>query len=261
MPIEQLRQLQDAAPAAMTVLLAVTLLVGAILWLSGKRLARPACAVSGLVVGGIGGWAVANQVGETGSYILPLMIGCAIVGALVAAFLFRVWMGLSGAVILAVVVPAASLVWQGTTPPTVEITQDDLPPIELTQDEGEPGFFAQLSDAGRAAYDEQRELLGAWWDELGTAGRTLIIISALIGAFFGLLIGLIRPHFSASIQSALIGAILIFAAGRQLLLHHLSDQTRWLPATPRGTLLTVGLITIAGLMIQWTLFRRSPDKE
>lgn len=261
MPTEQLQQLQDAAPAAMTVLLAIVFVVGAVLWLSGKRLARPACAVSGLMLGGVGGWALANQLGESGSYILPLMIGAAIVGALLAGFLFRVWMGLSGAVILAVIVPAASLVWQGTTPPTVQITEENLPEITVeTEGEGK-GFLTQLSDAGRAAYEEQTELLHTWWDGMGAAGRTLIIVSALIGVFVGLLIGLIQPHFSASVQSALVGSILIFLAGRQLLTHFMPEQTGWLPSTPRGAVLTVGLITVAGLAIQWTLFRKRADKE
>lgn len=257
MPIEQLKQLQDAAPAAMTVLLIAALVVGAILWLSGKRLARPACAVSGLLLGGLGGWALANQIGE-GGYMLPFMIGAAIVGALVAAFLFRVWMGLTGALILAVLVPAASLVWQGTTPPTLELTEEDLPALTEAAEEG---FLTQLTDAGRAAYEEQRELIHTWWEGMGTAVRTLIIIGAVGGAFCGLLIGLVQPHFSAAVQSALIGAILIFMAGRQLLLHFMPDQTGWLPTTPRGSVLTIGLITVAGLVIQWTLFRRSTDKE
>ena len=63
-----------------------------------------------------------------------------------------------------------------------------------------------------------------------------------------------------SIQSAVIGAILLFLAGRQLLLYHLPEQMGWLPATPRGTVLTIGLITAAGLAIQWALFRRQADK-
>ncbi len=254
-------------------LLGVVLLLGLTLWLSGKRLARPACAVSGLLLGGLGGWWIGNQISDTGSLLLPIMVLAAIIGALLAAFLFRIWMGLSGAILLAVLVPAASLVWLGTTPQTAQNTQEiEQSPVDQDEqttlddvielaDGGVQGIWSKMTEAGRETYDQQAQLLRTWWDELGGAGRSLVMISALIGAGFGLLLGLIQPHFSASIQSAVIGAILIFFTGRQLLTSYLPDQTTWLPVSARGTLLTIGLITLAGLAIQWMLFHKRADKD
>ncbi len=95
--------------------LAPTLALGAglLLWLLGRKLARPACTFSGLILGGIGGVVLGEALVDQGGIMLALVIGAAIAGALLAALLFRVWMAISGAVIFGLAAGGAVLLWQG----------------------------------------------------------------------------------------------------------------------------------------------------
>jgi uncharacterized protein YcfJ len=266
---QQLDTVVQSLPTVATLALIGLLVLGLILWLMGRKLARPACIISGLVLGGLAGFAIANRLSDQGSYVLPLTLGAAIAGALLAALLFRVWMGLSCAVLLALVAPAASLVWQGSTPIF------DLQPaqVALTEAEASPpsdngatapptaeSALAAITQRLRQGYEAAAEVVRNWWDDLAPATRSLVIGASVIGAIIGLLLGLILPNTAAIFESALVGAMLIFFAGRTLLREHLPEQTAWLPATPRAMLVTLGLITILGLLIQWTLFRKAADK-
>ena len=118
------------------ILLAVMGLGGLILWVIGRSIAKPACVISGLVLGAVAGLAAGTVLIANGIYVIPLMVFGGIIGALLAGLLFRIWMGLSGAVILGLVVPIVIFVWQGTTVITpVEsdgeaVVAEDLPAAE-----------------------------------------------------------------------------------------------------------------------------------
>jgi len=111
---EQLQEMLEKLGSVGVVLPLVTLLVGLGLWLLGRKLARPACVFSGLVLGGIGGLVVGEAFSDSGGLVLPMVIGAAIAGALLSALLFRVWMAISGAVIFGLVASSAVLLWQGS---------------------------------------------------------------------------------------------------------------------------------------------------
>ncbi|MEM1212366.1 MAG: hypothetical protein AAGI68_08720 [Planctomycetota bacterium] len=119
----------DQAPGAAVFGLALLVGVGLLLWLFGSRLAKPAAVVSGVVMGAsvtaslAGLWAGLNTL-----TIAFIALGGAILGGVLSGVLFRLWMGLSGALVLAAVVPAGVLVWQGT--PGLEIPGTTLEPGE-----------------------------------------------------------------------------------------------------------------------------------
>ena len=109
-------------------------------------------------------------------------------------------------------------------------------------------------------YHYQRAYILAWWDELKPDGRRNMTITLAIAGLAGALLGFVLPYFSASIQTALVGGAMILSSLRGLLAQYAPDQTSWLPSEPRSLLITLGLITLIGVIIQWTLFRSAADK-
>ncbi|MEE9211309.1 MAG: DUF4203 domain-containing protein [Phycisphaeraceae bacterium] len=244
----------DLPAIGQSVLIAAVLL-GVGLWLMGMRLARPACAVSGLVLGGLVAAAVAQEAGNS-QYVLFFLIAGAITCGLVAWLLFRVWMGLSGALLLALVFSIAALAAQGSgLPPQANTDALMIDPAEIVGGEA----INQLWQNLKTVYEQQKTDMGVWWDGLGGSGRMSVIVVGIGGAVGGLLLGLILPYLAASFQSALVGAVLIVYGGLPLIAANAPQMYSSLPTTTRLRLLTVGLITILGVAIQWTLFKHKAD--
>ena len=118
---------------------------------------------------------------------------------------------------------------------------------------------ARLLEDVRGVYDQQAEEVRLWWTEMPTAQKRVLQIGALVGAGCGVVLGLAAPLVAAAIQSALIGAVLVFTAARGLIFSFAPGMAGVLPAEWRGVLLTIGLITLLGLLIQWALRRRDAD--
>lgn len=302
-----------ALPVVTTILCAAAIVAGIVLWLLGRSLARLACGISGLVLGGLAGLLVGQALSEQGAMTIPLVIGGGIAGALLASLLFRVWMAISGAALLALVVPLLVFVWQGAPLPMVQPPADDEAttaedgaesgtPIDVdgviesvktavqeqvdkfSDNEGEgegeaenattaagvdvesiqanaaQGAMDEVSEEAREAIDQAVGEVRAWWDGLEGSGRSLIIVAAIVGALIGLIFGLVAPYIAASFESALVGAILILLPTRTLLDAHAPDLGAYLPHSERATIVLLGLITLIGIAIQWTLFRRRTDK-
>ena len=293
--MESWREVAAALPPAGVVLLAGLVCLGTVLWLLGRRLARPACVVSGLILSGAAGYLIARSLAEQGAYMLPLVVGAGIAGALLSGLLFRVWMAVGSAIILALCVPAATIVWQGTpapevaTPPVTASSAEagapsetesasprraaaESPPASKMGDEsagsaskaetgGETaGLIEGIRGTVEAAYGRQMETIRVWWEELEEESRWAIRLTALIGAAAGLLLGLIAPYTAAAVQTALAGSLLIYLPGRALLARYAPDTATWLPETARATLLMLGLITLIGVLLQWAMFRSRPRK-
>lgn len=249
---------------------------GLVLWLLGRKLARPGCAACGLVLGGLAGFILAQQT-QSMQWLFALVMGGAIGGCLLAWFLFRLWMGISAAVILGLSVPAAVLVWQGVpvAPATQEARVADAEaanqPLEFEANAADvpardgggvlsTDVLAALDEAWRKAYDEQAAAVRRFWDGLGSGAQWTMITASAAGASFGLIAGLLAPYFAAAVQSSLVGGLLMLGGAIRLSATHLPEQAGFLPTGLRGRLLLLGLITLAGLAIQWTLARQRTDK-
>lgn len=128
---EQLQEMLENLGSVGVMMPVIALAVGLGLWLLGRRLARPVCAFSGLVLGGLGGLALGEAMLDQGGMLLPIVIGAAIAGALLAALLFRVWMALSGALIFGLAASCAVLLWQEPPAPSDDAAlANDAPSIE-----------------------------------------------------------------------------------------------------------------------------------
>jgi len=127
-------------------------------------------------------------------------------------------------------------------------------------DSEESEAMASLVSTLRQAWEARVQTLRAWWDGLSARGRTVIVTGALIAAGVGLVFGLLAPYAAAAFQTAVLSGPLILFPARELVRHFLDAQPAGLPDSPRATLLVLGLITLAGLVFQWTMLRRPADK-
>jgi hypothetical protein len=299
-----LDELLQQMPLIGTVLLGLSLCLGLVLWVFGGRLARKGVLLTGFVLGGLGAMGAATLWTDEGPWMLSLGIGGAVAGVLLAYLLFRFWIAISAAIVLAMVVPAAILVWEGSSPewtavdggkqvaaealgigesywddpeerPTgmFESTDDNVEFDESIAEAGEsseesarPSFadvvdLAALGEAIRGEWQRQADEVGTWWQEMNAGQKRLLILSSLVGAGLGLLLGLVMPMTAAALQAALVGSILIFFSGQALLVKFAPASVDFLPNQRRGVLLTLGLITLVGVLLQWSIHRRSAEDK
>jgi len=270
---------------------------GLVLWLVGGRVIRLLCMLWGLLAGGFGGLLVAEnllQQGE-GVYLLPLTLGGALLGAVLAGWLFRIWVALMGAAVLAVL--AAGLIWLylGVAPPaqenqegheaaatgisltsalqssavaqaqlaaTDEPVSVDQPSEDRWMDQGRQVIDQVLSHSQlalrqlSATGQHLREQFEPWWQAQDTRTRRLLYLALIIGAVVGLVLGLTSPESSALLQSALLGTVLMLLAGSQLALIMGEPWSAWAPQRPRSWLLLGTVLLLMGFFLQLLLRRR-----
>ena len=143
----------------------------------------------------------------------------------------------------------------------IETDEDGKTIAELTLDnETARKVGSVILEALRSLAAYYRGQFAQWWSEAGAGARGGMMLIGLISAVIGLLLGLIAPYKAASIQSTVAGAVLILFSLFSLLAQLMPEHLTWLPATPRGVLICLGLITVAGLAVQWTIFKRKTDK-
>ena len=283
-------------PTATTGALLGAMALGLVLWLLGGRLMKTAMVIAGVLLGLYAGLLLSGFATSAG-FVAVLTAGLALAGALAAAMLFRVWMAVSTAALFAVVVPAAVLIWDGTPTQDVmgrspaqlsgdlqqQLDRGDSLIDPTTRDRVQSlineGSLQSLGladsalrergiEAGKAAGEaikglvfENVQAVCAWWQENTNEVQRNVAIGMGVGALLGLGLGGLMPKQTAAIQAALVGAVLLFIPGRELMIGWVPDASHWLPGTPRGGLLALGLITLLGVLVQWTLYFRQVDKE
>ena len=246
--------ISDSPPMIWQVGLVLAVVIGIVLWLLGRRVVRPAYAVCGLVLGGIVALAVSREV-NSGGTVIPWIVLGAVTGCLLSFLMFRIWMGLSFATMLALIAPCAHIVWEGITPPTSS-------PSVLTESsenqisENQHLLQSQIIEA----YEKQKAIVQKWWTNLEKTTQHTLALAAGGGGLIGLIAGLIYPYQIASCQSALVGAMLFMTALRGLLVINAPWLSQWLPQNPRASLILLGLITISGALVQWTILKPKTDR-
>jgi len=284
--LEPLQSVAASLPEPIIIGFGVAFVLGLIVWLLGRALAKPACVLSGLGLGAIGGAVLADAVAAQGITVLVVVVGAALAGAILSAMLFRLWVGVVGAVLLALLVPAGMLVWEGTPTPVAAATatqpsdeaQIDAPERapsderlaeperESSENDPEPSESPSASDvvaatqpsdaidlavrALRGLYQQQAEAVADWWAQLDATTKERIGYGSAGGALIGLVLGLIAPFSAAALESAVAGAILMFFPGRALLAQWFPEQTGWLPQSPRMVVLSLVALTLLGFWLQ-----------
>lgn len=239
--------------------------------------------------------AVTQNTSNHGLWVLAIGIGGALAGVLLAWLLFRFWMAATAAVLLAMVVPIVAMIWTGNPPPmssiqnAQEVTLDAMgagesdPEAQRLRERALDGAAAlqeadslsakeKATAAADALFDREKfytdlqavwrqqvDEVKVWWQEMAPGSRRFLLAGAGVGAVVGLLLGLILPTVAASLQTAMVGALLILFAGRTLLLKYVPGSDGLMPGSWRGVLLSLGLITLLGVLIQWTLRKKKDD--
>jgi len=262
---------------------------GLLVMLLGRRLVRVACAAAGVVLGTVGAWICMGIFPVLSDYWIAVLIVGAILGGVLAGILFKIWVASASAVVLAAVVPLGTLAWQSGS-------LDELPPpeaqetAEQTEDQGsdlDPSMTSSLTGISQEDVEklaEQAQVVldqvgtdvqtllrswaqarkheaTAWWDSLEPTTRRSLWVGAGVGAVLGVLLGVAIPLTTASILCALSGSMLIVIAGRTLALGLGGESIAgYVPESPRAMVLVIGLITMLGVVIQWTLRSRKDDE-
>jgi len=237
----------------------VLTLVGLVLWLFGGYIIRVATVIGGLVIGTLAGVLVSPWLGGADMWWVMALLG-GVVGGLLAALLFRVWMALAMALILAVLVPAAVLVWRGAPLPPVPGVRTAVQEVRNVDNLDSPQArqtLAHLAEFG----ERETQAVAAWWEELGSAGQRTLKIALGIASLVGVLLGSLLPKVAAVVQSTLVGALLWVAGARGLLIIFFPVAMRDMRAGPRAWLVLLGLITLVGIFLQWSMRRRNADKS
>ncbi len=252
------------------------LIGGAILWLLGGKLLRPAFGLVGIAVGAlIGGLLIPAVTPATIFGFASLHVGMtlgAILGLVLAVTLFRFAMGIAGAIVFAVLGVLGAGVYLSQTPGALPIevpsaltsvdglkdaagklgtdladaakkVKDGTPLTDLSKD-GQTG--AGSREVASQLQDEIQDL----WSRTPSDSKLTITGGAFGGALLGLIIGVLMPKKSAALFTSFLGAASLLACGTWL------AQAASIPGHEllnRGPIAWLGiwLVTgIAGVVIQ-----------
>lgn len=288
---ETISGVADQLPPFNIMVLLVVAGLGLILWLLGRKLLTGAVMLCGLVVGGAGGYIAGALVDDGPAITLGLLVIGAILGVILSKVLFRPWIAMVGALLGATLAPAGFLIWQGTPPPgtfenevveladgmtpltlvtEVDTVVDSVESFEVGEAENEGGeltrneVLVMLEDWiewARITFEDDVQSVRSWWEALPTSQRSGVFIFGAVAGLAGLLLGLIAPKTSAAVQTAVVGSVMMVLPARTLLLHFVEDVPTWLPTEPRGILVVIGLITVLGVVLQWSMFGKKADSD
>ncbi len=266
----------------------VCLMVGFILSIFGAKLLKTGSGISGLVLGGFGGWAVALRYIDDPTYVLVCVGVGALLGCLITWLLFRVWMGISCMAILAVAVPLSVMAVQNKS---IDLTEgqsvqgsggvsksteprrpapsaaDWVMSQSLQAGEDSGGVSAAIFKATGEEAKEKVKETASWvktfalgrWEQLTEVEKTKLSMASAIGGVFGLLIGLVLPKIAAAIQSSIIGAILILIGGYNLLVIYDPTRAAQLTQTPSRVFITLCVLAGLAVLFQWTFLKKKTD--
>lgn len=297
--MEQMQQIQGVAeqvraslPMWLDFVLAFLGVWGIFLWLFGRRLVRPSMSMLGLVAGGLASGLIAREY-TSGAVLAGWALGGGVAGGLLIWVTFRIWIGLTLAIMLGAATPWAVLAWEGAPWPieagqtlrdaaneaidngTQQLMpgehqgpadQQDPPKPRDTDAgaadadagaDGGPGVLDKLAALARDVTEDLRQ----WWaEDLDSSVRWLVTVVAGAVAVGGLTIGLLLPNLGASLAASLVGSALIGGVALRLTARYLEAAHDWLPSSPRAALITLAAMTIIGTVIQWTVTGRRTDK-
>jgi uncharacterized membrane protein YraQ (UPF0718 family) len=190
---------------------------------------------------------------------------------MLSILLFRIWVGVSLALVLGVVIPMLVLLWSHTPPPDAVDLTDEQTMQSLREAAGDaanpltredvklPEISEEMRKKLYALPAAQWQSVQAWWGDLSDSMRTSAMLAMGAGLLSGLIFGLIKPHLGAALQSALVGAMVLTLSLGHGLTMVLGEEAN-VPRGPRVFVVAVGLITIAGVVVQWTILRGKADR-
>lgn len=347
--------LAAAGPVVIQGLGLVAIVLGIMLWLLGKRLARPACAGVWVILGMLVTGAICKLMGDGGLLPVWLIAGGVIAGA-IGWMLYRICLAMALALVLGLVVPAMVHFAQVGMPSSEEISekvtgevaraaedsksitddvsdkanqkteelvdavkdkttqaaekvtdaikevvaeatkkiagkkddahaaddvaQHDKKTAQSSKNKNDRGDDDDADEEDDAAGDDLLasapsadsimavlrsvvqgpwEKLSASWQDMSSDSRKSLLGAALIGGLGGFFLGLIFPKLGAAAGSSLLGTLFMAAGCITILTYYNPSVLTHLDNQTSLCLMALGLITLMGIGIQWTLERRRTD--
>ena len=232
--------LDGVGPLARHGATALMAVAGVALWLLGRSMARPLGAFIGLLAGATAAMAVPMERYGPLAIIIGSFVGC-----ITAWLLFRIWTGAVAATVAALLVFGGFLVW-----PEVHVVlgASEIGPLNPSE---QPQTASGLIEVLKTAWH-------ARWAELKETRGTITLAATTAAGLAGLVLGLLAPYWAVSGVCALLGTLMVVVS-----LATWWRMTGWpwpsFVADPVHLLAALGLITAAGLALQWIIFRSRSD--
>lgn len=272
-------------------------IMGVALCLLGRKVMRPMLSIQGVVLGGLIGFAMVGRSGDR-VLLIAVMVACCVAGLIGAWLLFRVWMGLTFGIALAIVCPMVGLAFQNQPPPTFQppnlehllaapdhgfddgfVAMDDAaadrfapPPLDKgptkASDATSPDENANpVDDMIQIQAERLRLAVSRLTDETVADGRAWWEqlgsggqFTLLFGAGAGGLIGLVIGLALPMFTASLLSSLV---GGGMIILAVANvdhPQIDRFADSPMAMLGALGLITVVSVFLQWTFFRKKADK-
>lgn len=124
-------------------------------------------------------------------------------------------------------------------------------------------FVSAMSESGQHMLGFMGHWVGevvesqrAWWTQLDSSLRNRMILAAIAGVIFGLIVGLLFPSFAAALQTVVVGSILVLQPLFLLWAYYLPEQSAWLPQTWGSYVFWLLGASLVGVGVQLLLTRR-----
>jgi hypothetical protein len=251
-------------------------LMGAVIWLYGRAMARPTFAAWGVGLGGSLGWLFVRLMSNE-TPAPPFIVVAAIVGGVGGFLAYRILLGLamSLGVSLAASILAAALI--SSTPSgtwdavehgaadvvgTVLMTTTVVEKASANKDKVsmEKNRQMQIEPHVIGAIQGVLNAWGQWWSALGfftCALLAVIFLAALAGGFAA---GLMWPDFSVTVVTGMGGALMMMGMAARIKGWILPDADLF-PNSFGGWLILLAIVGGVGVAVQSVLFKDKQDEQ
>ncbi|MHC4991736.1 MAG: hypothetical protein ACYTGC_12225 [Planctomycetota bacterium] len=249
----------------------VLLLIGGVLWAAGRHLLRVAFAAIGFLIGSLVGWLV----GEAIDFAVPLwtmsLIG-GLFGAVVAGLAYRAAVATGLGLVLAVAAPMAVLSSAGGVTEEQEQAADEA--VAAVRDELDDWLEDMQGDDETTVQENwQEHLLQArslaavvkehaaeTWRQVPPEVGNRLIAGTIVGGLLGFVLGTLASTFSATMVTAFGGALAMLVGGWASASRLGFGDAGWIPTSTQAWLTVWMVLSVIGLLIQWTTRPRRADK-
>ena len=291
----------SALPIGAHITVAVALAIGLALWLLGRKLAKPAFALLGALLGAVAGLLLLPALGTPPIADIPspyIGLGAgAVAGLIVAGFVFRFTMALASSGVAGLAALLISSIYVTANPPspseTASVATPALasiaPPLTLFQlrlpavpvsysmaagqdetpaEQELEQFESEAPESLEDAAENVRDFLAVLgseirsvWSAQSEEGRIIVLGSTVIGLAAGFLLGLAAPNRAAIVITSMAGCG-IWMPSAVVLAHGLGLPGRSLMALgPQGWLIAWMVASAIGIGSQLVLARKAPADE
>ena len=176
---------------------------GAMLWIAGGRLLRPALALAAVAIALLAGWFIWDR--YAGGFSPWLIMGlAALIGGCLGAMLYRLILAATLAIGLAGAIPFCVLILSGVEPTVPVVAPSPAPMIAP-----HGGGVAQFADDLAVTSQTAAHASFAFFEQLDAPTQSTAALAAIAGLLVGLLLSLFIPTASAVIATSLGGAALL----------------------------------------------------